>query len=67
MNVNGKTEIIVNGITNMGEYLPITINLDRVIYDKYIDITIKVDPPFQFGKWDDHPFSIINFNATKNI
>ena len=67
MDVNGKTKIVVTGITDMGEYPSITIDIDIKIHDKYIDITIKVDHPFRFGKWDDHPFSVINFNATKNI
>ena len=64
MDVNGKTKIVVTGITDMGEYPSITIDIDIKIHDKYIDITIKVDHPFRVGKWDDHPFSVINFNAT---
>jgi hypothetical protein len=67
MDVNGKTEIVVTGITDMNHYVPIKMEIEIKIYELNIDLIIRVDKPHALGKWDDHPFNIINRSSITNI
>ena len=67
MNINGKTHIIVNGITYMNEYVYINMDIDIFIHESYIDLTITVDKPYESGNWDDHPFLVLNNSSITNV
>jgi hypothetical protein len=67
MNFDEKTNITINGITHMNNYVPIHMEVVIVIHESYIDFTIKVDKPYIYGKWDDHPFSVINKSSITNV
>ena len=67
MNIDQDTNIVVNGITDRNEYVPINMNIVMIIYELYIDMTITVDRPFRIGKWDDHPFLVMNKNFITNV